>query len=665
MSIYNINNKKQIASYIKTNVIEIAAKVWEPQLITVTNDIQVRLAKTMVKSATLSQIIKKKTSLKSLPTTAIPYADYRDIVQALTDDKEIRGKLYQYRSFAMRTALLKTLLDTEASKKKLSYKVVKVLEAVVAATIENAADEVTIGQIVHKAARDFKVRYICTKEGDKIENPTAWMVDELVLQLINELAEMDMLNMRVAQGTHMVSIPDEFGKKVESSEWLTLASYSAIANRKTILDVKPEIQAQMVSQSSWFYQTPELSDSMREFFGIMSSIRFNFTETACLEVEEKFLKHLKETSMPKYGKQSVARFQEQIAMSHTNGGHHVAGIIDSATRYYFLAEFGHFQTSSAMRSMVEIQGILDPVKWDMKNNVVQLYAVSLRNKLLASYSGLTSEKDGRDDLRLQIARGLNRKFKFRKFTKDNIKPLFMVWAYNAGLLEGVVTKEKDFITGREIITTTVPGLRALSQGKVSDTDLWEAWDGLMNELVPAIVALKVLFKQLLKANPLTETSWMLPDGAIAQYVSAETVSQELHWVDSNGMERTHTHHRKEIIEGAKATGLLPRVIHSIDAYIMRQLVIRMNKLGIIIIPNHDSFIFDRCHEATVTAAVKALLIEVMEGEVLSDIVIQLNKAGKKLVVKDGSGKAITADMFGDPLTKEDILSGSPMATEEM
>jgi DNA-directed RNA polymerase len=119
------------------------------------------------------------------------------------------------------------------------------------------------------------------------------------------------------------------------------------------------------------------------------------------------------------------------------------------------------------------------------------------------------------------------------------------------------------------------------------------------------------------------------------------------------------------VEDAKASGLLPRVIHSIDAYIMRQLVIRMNKLGIIVVPNHDSFLFSREYEATVTGAVKELLVEVMEGEVLSSIVKQLNKANKTLNVKTADGRVITADMFGEQLTKEDIIAGTPMASEEL
>ena len=126
--------------------------------------------------------------------------------------------------------------------------------------------------------------------------------------------------------------------------------------------------------------------------------------------------------------------------------------------------------------------------------------------------------------------------------------------------------------------------------------LWSAWTTALNELVPSIVAIKRMYNLLTKYNPLTETSWRLPDGAIAQYASVDTEEQTLTWVTSEGREKEHTHYIKVIEEGVKNTGLLPRAIHSIDAYIARTLVLRAAQEGIIMIPNHDSFTFDEQYE---------------------------------------------------------------------
>ena len=670
MSVYSLSRKQELRALVKEQVAEITAKVWENELPKVENIIQQRLNRTLVESAVLSSKIKKEINLKNLPGTSVPYKEYVATVQKLTSDKKMRGKLYQYRNLAMRSALLRTLLDKEASRKKLLFKVITILEAVVETLISNAVNEAPIGQIVHKSYRAFKVNYILTKEGDKIEEVTPWMVDELILQLISELAELDMLNMKVSSGTHMISIPDGLAARVSKDEWHTLARDSAISRRKTILIEKSEVQSKnMISQSSWFYQTPRLSESIVKFLEIMNSVKYGFKPTAAAQIREKLLNHLKVNKLPSHGEVALSRFQDQIQASKKNGGHFVAGIFDSANRYYLLSEVGHLQSSEALRSLVEVEGITDPVKWDMRNNVTQMYAVSLKNKLLASSCGLVAEKDATTDIRERIANGLNRMLKVEGFSKDNVKPLFMVWAYNAGkgrILEGVVKREKDFLTGHTVVTRIIPGLRALAGSKIIDDDkVWGAWMAMMQKHVSAIIALKMLFKQLIKYNPLTEASWVMPDGTISQYTSAETVSQELNWVSSNGTMRVHTHYRKEIVEDAKASGLLPRVIHSIDAYLMRQLVIRMNKLGIIVVPNHDSFLFDRKHEATVTKAVKELLIEVMEKEILSDIVKQLNKSEKALKVRTADGRAVTVDMFGERLTKEDILAGMPMAKEEL
>ena len=672
VSVYSLNNKRELRALVREQIVSVVGKVWEQELPLVTDAIQSRLSKTLVQSVTLSQTIKKELNLKVLPKTAISHTDYVSVVQELTSDKTVRGKLYQYRTLAMRVALLRTLLDKEASKKKMSFKVTTILEAVVESIISGAVNEVAIGQVVHKSAKAFKVNYIITKEGDKITEVSSWMIDELVLQLVNELAEMDMLNMRVSQKTHMVSIPDGLAARVSKDEWYALARDAFIARRKTILTVEPEVgYKNMVSRSSWYYRTPQLSESVVEFLNIMNGVKYNFTSIAASEIRERFLNHLKinkADKLPLHVEEAILRLKDQIKASNNNGHHYVAGIFDSANRYYLLSEVGHFQTSSSLRSIVEVKGIENPVKWDMRNNVTQMYAVSLRNKALGSSCGLVADKDSTEDIRKLIAKELNKVLNINDFSKDNIKPLFMVWSYNAGqarILEGGVRKERDFLTGREIANVVIPGLKTLSNYKISDENLWNSWENVVHKHASPIVALKMLFRKLIKHNPLTEVSWVLPDNTIAQYSSVETVSQELNWVSSNGTMRVHTHHRKEIVEDAKAAGLLPRVIHSIDAYLMRQLVIRMHKKGIIIVPNHDSFLFSKKHETTVIKAVKQLLIEIMEKDVLSDIVGQLNKSGKALTVKDANGETITADMFGEQLTREDIMAGSPMAKEEL
>lgn len=88
---------------------------------------------------------------------------------------------------------------------------------------------------------------------------------------------------------------------------------------------------------------------------------------------------------------------------------------------------------------------------------------------------------------------------------------------------------------------------------------------------------------------------------------------------------------------------------------MRQLVIRGNKLGITIVPNHDSFMFSEIHTDTVFNMVRELFIELLENNTLANIVSQLNKTKVK-----ETGKFLERET----LTKEDILASMPMALED-
>jgi len=654
---YNINNKKAIKAWINDQVANMTEAMYG-DLAPLEAKLTKMLKQSRLDSFKLATELRKH--VEELPNPELTTPAYIKQVQALTEDKELRGKLYHYRNLASRITLCHTNLDSTLSKKRISYKIRKILESVVLASARNKANSVSMGEVTHMASKAFKVTEVVTKSGNSLGEPNAWGMDTLCIQLASELCELDYLNMEFINNTHMLSIPDAISSSIPKKDWLELAAQCKILSRKTILTTPPTIQEQMVSTSSWWYKTPELSPSMTKFFNIMSNITFEFKQSAPTEISELYRQHLDLPRLPKWAKLAVDEYQDQIAHSFTAGGHYIAGQIDSVGRYYYQAEVGHFQTSHALRSIVTVKDIPNPVKYDMRNNVTQMYAVGLGNRDLAKYVGLVQASEEVGDLRETIAQRLNNELQVTVFNKANIKPLFMVWAYNAGkdrLLQGVTTKEENFFTGQITYKVKVEGLLSLTNHKIPEDKVWTVWNTIINELCPAIVALKVVFKRLIKANPLTEVQWTLPDGGIAQYTSVETLNNELNWVSSNGKQRTHTHHRKEIAENAKSAGLLPRVIHSIDAYFMRQIVLRAHDLGITVIPNHDSFMFDEQHIATINNMAKELLVEIMEQNVLGNIVEQLNKAKAPLAggIKIASKRLSVAD----------IMAGNPMDTEEI
>jgi len=237
----------------------------------------------------------------------------------------------------------------------------------------------------------------------------------------------------------------------------------------------------------------------------------------------------------------------------------------------------------------------------------------------------------------------------------------MVWLYNAGMnriLDGVFLKEED-IFGNVYITQKVEGLMALSglENNEKNRDIVSyTWNKLMAKYLKPVMVIREYFKILTKKNPFDSISWKLPDGSVAQYANVYTESKELHFVDEYGYERQHTSHMKMIDpeKGEKSTGLLPRIIHSIDAYVKRQFLLRTNEMGIVVVPNHDSFTFDKKYLSTCEKIMKDIYIEVLEGDVFANIVHQVNRTNSRIILKDKNGNQVGSDIFGDKLTAEDI-----------
>lgn len=510
--------------------------------------------------------------------------------------------------------------------------------------------------------------------------PNEFHIAELKYQFITLLADLDYLDMEVADKTHMVSVPSKLASLLPRDMWAHMNKLSLFVNTKSIYTSPITLDTKnLITRSSWYYRTPDLTDIELEYMNHMNSIKYQFVDNAEDLIEAAYLEHLKDDNgqLPqgheKWVPNRIEFFKEQIRESHANGGHYIMHRWDSAKRTYMMAEIGHKQSSPALRSLVKVADIPNPIKKDFRNNVVQMYSLIMRVKDLGKYVGLVAESESDIDLRLKIANTLNAKLETDVFNKDNIKPLFMVWAYNAGkdrILDGVTAVEAQLF-GDASINVKVPGLMALTGAKNDERNrniIWQAFTETVTELVPAIVILKQVFKKLVKANPLTETSWTLPDGSIAQYASPDTVSEELYCVDLSGRQHQQLHHIKLLVENVKSAGLLPRVIHSFDAWVARQLVVRAARLGITIVPNHDSFMFNAQHEATIDALVQELFLELANSRYFSNVLNELNKAGKSLAIKDRKGNCITNEMLWaayGKLEDSDIQAGRPMDFEDL
>lgn len=530
--------------------------------ITSIDDVKAHLqGQLLAASYTRLSIVSECPILSDIPTM-VPEVQYKNNINNLSDTE--RALAWKYRNMDIRSILLKSILS---NKKSISFLVKDALEVVLHNCILQGKNQITIGQAIHGMKLQSKTYSL--RSGDVLP-ATPWIVDQMRLQLVSELAELGLLDFKPFAKTHVVSIVDSISSTFDKATVNRLAELAQVVQSNTILLNKPIMPKQLISRSSWFYDTPELCATDIEFNNIHNSIKWEFIDNAADYIEEAFKSHLKVDKLTPWAEARVAFYKEQIDASYANGGHYILSKDDSARRRYAQADIGHNQTSSFIRDLVKPVGMVNPVKYDMTNNVVQMYALALKSKGLAKYVNLLSPEECDEDLRLLIARYMNRELGITVFTKDNIKPLFMVWAYNAGkarLLDGVYTESINFFTKEIETTLTVEGLRSLVGGAASDDTIWSTWNAVLNTLVPEIVELKKLVSRIVAANPFELTSWTLPDGVVAQYASVETHSEVLPWVSSKGNKHVHTHHRKELVANAKAAGLL------LDGFILLMLIL--------------------------------------------------------------------------------------------
>lgn len=131
--------------------------------------------------------------------------------------------------------------------------------------------------------------------------------------------------------------------------------------------------------------------------------------------------------------------------------------------------------------------------------------------------------------------------------------------------------------------------------------------------------------------------WTLPDGHTA-YCPVSKVLESKIEIPEKGMKITYTH-TVQRANSQENRSLCPNLIHSLDAYICREVVKRLNSLDIEVSPIHDSFGVHPNHCDELRRVYRELLAEIYE----SDILINL--------LKEITGKDINVDI---PSANKDI-----------
>ena len=592
-----------------------------------------------------------------------------------------RKAAWKYRKFSIRDIQIEAIL--EASKKKLDKRIANAMKALYEGFVRTGKESIAIGAVLNSVTKALALTDTFTPSSCDTVELDAINKQSIGFQLITLLSEMGAIDLYIKDKTHMIKWTANMDKEFNSEVFHLLVAQNKFLKSKTIsTDKVTPFRDKMLSQSSWYYNTPVASKRLEHYYSVVQDIKYKFKDFTGDEFIEAYKEHCDIPTVRLFDKPRINHLWEQIEASRENGGHYVNCMGDSVFRNYMMAEFGHFQTSHALRNLVEVEGIKDPIKYDATNSVMQMYALALKSGNLAQFVHLLEKKTG--DFRTIIANMLNTVYSVEVFSKDNIKPIFMIWAYNAGqerVLNGSPKEIVDPFDGTVTYdyTNRSEGLLVIAEGVDYGTpeDLYNTFIKILEELVPEIFFLKAIFKKLVKGNQQETYTWTLPDGAIAQYANVTKKEQDkdlmediVEAIDSDGSRHIHTVYTKSLKTTASLAGLLPRVIHSIDAYIQRMIVVRAHAAGIVVVPNHDSFMFDKQHEQVMLNIIKEVYVSVLEDEVLKDIVNQLNGSKTDLSVKDSAGVMLTSESFSSKsefgvLTAEDIMAGCPVEEEEL
>jgi len=315
--------------------------------------------------------------------------------------------------------------------------------------------------------------------------------------------------------------------------------------------------------------------------------------------------------------------------------------MDDRGRMYDGGSYITVQGDSYQKAMLEIDGKRIH-KLDAKNNSLQIYALLGADRVVGSRVGLTA--DSMEDIRVELANRLN---KFigadGVFVKDTVKHLVMIFFYGGmekQLMDNLLTIKDDSRYAGKLT------IRELFPEDKKDCSYKFIVDAL-TEIAPSAVKLMNLIYAFNDADK-TKYEWTMPDGFKVSCTTVDTVANKGYYVDlQHNTTRSVSIEAKMEVNTKFNRSLAPNVVHSIDAYIGRE-VIRRCDFPIMFI--HDSFGVTEENVVELVSVFKEVLADVLEMDLLESILGQIDSSKRFRIVKGN-------------LSRADIMAGKPLSAE--
>lgn len=124
--------------------------------------------------------------------------------------------------------------------------------------------------------------------------------------------------------------------------------------------------------------------------------------------------------------------------------------------------------------------------------------------------------------------------------------------------------------------------------------------------------------------------WTLPDGHVAKVLVTDIVDKKIEVNELMGA--TFTFRAEVVTPTEHGISLIANIIHSIDAYVVREMVRRAHKQGFELLAVHDSFWAHPNHMNKVRQNYLDILMEIADSDLLQDILREIT-GNDKLVYK--------------------------------
>ena len=320
-------------------------------------------------------------------------------------------------------------------------------------------------------------------------------------------------------------------------------------------------------------------------------------------------------------------------MSFSNRIKWVQDNIDKLESMVFEAEspWEYRNAVKALRDKLAGQPVNHMVYLDASNQALQLYAILTADKITGATCNVANG-DFMADAYQMLADAMNSQQTRIVLTRKNCKYALMTTMYGKAdgtleIIDDLVKGTKTMLEKMQIVCQRYGFEMEVSEhGTPSIPELSQIFKNALYTIAPKAIRTMEALTEINATMVLSTYYWKLPDGFNVKYDVKNTFDIQIEpIITKKGFEITLP--EMEIIKyeaSESSRGMSPNIIHSIDGYIVRQMVRRMD--GRFITTIHDAF---ACHPKDCDFMVqnyKDILCEILESNLLNDIVKQVSGA---------------------------------------